>query len=46
VLLYQRSLKGETLGEEIKDELVEGGREIKKVLQDPSSVVKSVEHPK
>ena len=42
VLSYQRSLKGETKGEEIKDELKREAGLVEKVVKHPESVIEAV----
>ncbi|TKA39143.1 hypothetical protein B0A55_13336 [Friedmanniomyces simplex] len=42
VLAYQRSLKGETMGEEIKDEMKREAGLVEKVVKNPQSVVEAV----
>ncbi|KAK0248426.1 hypothetical protein LTR91_023255 [Friedmanniomyces endolithicus] len=42
VLSYQRSLKGETMGEEIKDELKREAGLVEKVVKHPESVIEAV----
>ncbi|TKA78514.1 hypothetical protein B0A55_01984 [Friedmanniomyces simplex] len=42
VLAYQRSLKGESMGEEIKDEMKREAGIVEKVVKNPESVVEAV----
>jgi len=46
VLMYQQSLKGDSMGQEIKDAAKEQVREIEQVIEHPSSVLKAAEGKK
>lgn len=46
VLLYQRSLKGDSMGQEVEKAAKQEEGTLEKVIKDPKSVVEAVKNPK